>query len=146
MVLLHENEKGIYGDTALRCLDLLQALNCSYVKATFDPANFVQCGEDTIDAFEMLEYYIEYMHIKDAKSGCGTVVPAGQGDGNIDYILQKLHKRGWSGFLSLEPHLGNFEGFADLEQTTEVKKDTSGPEKFEIAYSALAQIVKRILG
>ena len=40
----HENEKGIYGDKAARCRDC-RALNCPYVRAAFDPANFVQCEQ-----------------------------------------------------------------------------------------------------
>ena len=46
-VLLHENEKGIFGDTADRCKLLLDTLGCENFKAVFDFANFVQCGEDT---------------------------------------------------------------------------------------------------
>ncbi|MBR5798404.1 MAG: TIM barrel protein, partial [Clostridia bacterium] len=48
VVLCHENEKGIYGDTAERCVKLLRAL--PELKAVYDPANFLQCGEDTLAA------------------------------------------------------------------------------------------------
>ena len=41
----HENEKGIFGDVADRCAQLLYALPA--LCAVFDPANFVQCGQDT---------------------------------------------------------------------------------------------------
>ena len=47
--LCHENEKGIYGDIAERCLDIHQAL--PGLKGIFDPANFVQCGVDTLKAW-----------------------------------------------------------------------------------------------
>ena len=47
VVLLHENEKGIYGDTADRCADLMEELGCDSFRAVFDPANFVQCRQDT---------------------------------------------------------------------------------------------------
>jgi sugar phosphate isomerase/epimerase len=145
IVLLHENEKGIYGDNAERCLDLMQALDCEYVKATFDPANFVQCKVDTLAAFELLKDYIEYMHIKDAVWDTGNVVPSGHGDGNIKEIIKRLYNMKWSGFLSLEPHLANFVGFADLEQETVVKEEASGAEKFEIAFNALAKIIKEVV-
>ncbi|NLB81070.1 MAG: sugar phosphate isomerase/epimerase [Clostridiaceae bacterium] len=145
IILLHENEKEIYGDTAHRCIDLIQSLKCDYVKAVFDPANFVQCGVDTIEAFDLLKDYIEYMHIKDAKYQDGVVVPSGMGDANIEEILTNLYNSDWNGFLSLEPHLGDFQGFADLEQNVVVKKESSGPEKFEVAYNALDRIVQRIV-
>jgi len=47
LTLLHENEKDIYGDTAERCQDLLETMNCGYLMATFDPASFVQCNVST---------------------------------------------------------------------------------------------------
>jgi L-ribulose-5-phosphate 3-epimerase len=132
LTLLHENEKGIYGDTAVRCLDLLDSLNCPYVKATFDPANFVQCGEETYPrAFEMLHKHIAYMHIKDAHYLDGSVVPAGQGDGKLPEMLHALAKSGFEGFLSIEPHLN-----ASLPG--------GGPELFGIAATALKEILKSV--
>ena len=65
LICCHENEKGIYGDNAERCLDILKACE-GKLKAVFDPANFVQCGVDTLKAYDLLEDYIEYFHIKDA--------------------------------------------------------------------------------
>ena len=141
IILLHENEKGIYGDTAIRCLDLLKTLDCDYVKATFDPANFVQCKVNTLEAFDMLKDYIEYMHIKDAVWENGEVVPAGEGDGHIKEIIPKLRDMKWAGFLSLEPHLANFVGFSDLEEGTEIKKEESDAGKFKIAYNAINKII-----
>ena len=78
IVLLHENEKDIYGDTAERCVDLMNELYSDNFKAVFDPANFVQSGEDTLNAYSVLNKYIAYMHIKDSDSS-GRVVPAGFG-------------------------------------------------------------------
>lgn len=101
--LLHENEKGIYGDTDDRCLDLLQQFGPSGLKAIFDPANFLQCGVRPEVAFEKLCPYVAYMHIKDARLGQMEVVPAGRGDGHIKEILSALTPTEM--FLSLEPHL-----------------------------------------
>ena len=115
VILLHENEKAIYGDTADRCIDLMKELYGPHFKAVFDPANFVQCGQDTKYAYENLKDYVAYMHIKDALFEDGKVVPAGCGDGNVEYVLNALMESGYDGFLSLEPHLGSFEGLANLE-------------------------------
>lgn len=143
ITLLHENEKDIYGDTAERCLDLLSSLDCDYVRLTFDPANFVQCGEETYPkAFNMLKDYIEYMHIKDAKADSKQVVPAGQGDGKFVEILDELRKMNYQGFLSLEPHLGNFVGFASLEPgTVGADLPEGGPKQFAIAVHALKSLL-----
>ena len=142
IVLLHENEKDIYGDTAERCKDLMDNLYCDNFKAVFDPANFVQCGQDTKDAFEILEKYIAYMHIKDARFLDKAVVPAGMGDGNVPYILEKLFNKGYNSFLSLEPHLGHFKGLDDLE-TDDLMKDLpeGGEGTFTLAFNTLNKII-----
>ncbi|MBQ8815197.1 MAG: sugar phosphate isomerase/epimerase [Lachnospiraceae bacterium] len=146
IVLLHENEKDIYGDTVERCVDLMRELSGSHFKAVFDPANFVQCHQDTAAAYEQLKSYIAYMHIKDADASDGKVVPAGFGDGNVEYILGDLFKNGYDGFLSLEPHLGNFAGLAALELDDKMKDLPEGGEgTFTLAYNALENILNRIL-
>ena len=145
IVLLHENEKDVYGDTADRCADLMKELYCDNFKGVFDPANFVQCGQDTKYAYSILKDYIEYMHIKDAILETGRVVPAGMGDGNLEYILNELFKNGYDGYLSLEPHLGSFAGLADLELDDKMLDlPQSGEGTFTLAYRALCDILDRI--
>lgn len=111
----HENEKGIYGDTDDRCLDILTSLE-GKIKGVFDPANFVQCEVDILSAYEKLENYIDYLHIKDALYSDGSVVPAGKGDGHIGELLSLFAKKDGKRFLTLEPHLKVFDGLAALEQ------------------------------
>ena len=145
IILLHENEKGIYGDTVARCIDLMKELACDHFRAVFDPANFVQCGQDTKFAFDNLKEYVEYMHIKDARFADGKVVPAGMGDGNVEYVLQELFNDGYQGFLSLEPHLGSFEGLAELEIDDTMEGLPKGGEgTFTLAYRALCNILEQM--
>lgn len=146
ITLLHENEKDIYGEDALHCLDLLQSLNCDYVKAVFDPANFVQADVETYPhAYELLKNYIAYMHIKDAVYSDHHVEPAGYGDGRLKDILTALHKADYDGFLSLEPHLWGFEGFEKLELEPRWSKyEGSGPKLFSVAASALNRLLEEI--
>ena len=143
VMLLHENEKGIYGDTADRCIDVMKELGCEHFRAVFDPANFVQCGQDTKYAFDNLKEYVEYMHIKDARFEDGKVVPAGMGDGNVAYVLKGLFAGGYDGFLSLEPHLGSFEGLAALELDDKMEGLPKGGEgTFTLAYRALCDVLE----
>ncbi len=147
IILAHENEKGIYGDTAQRCLDIIESMSVGYVQAVFDPANFIQCREETYPkAFNKLAPYISYMHIKDALLETGEVVPAGFGDGKILEIIKELDKKtDGEMVLSLEPHLGSFEGLANLERTIDLSNmEDSGPGKFEIAVTALRNILKEV--
>ena len=46
ITLLHENEKGIYGDNASHCLDLMQQFAGKHFSCTFDFANFKMCIRD----------------------------------------------------------------------------------------------------
>lgn len=144
IILLHENEKDIYGDMADRCQELMKEFYGEHFKAVFDFANFVQCKQDTIAAYEMLKPYIAYIHIKDALWSDGSVVPAGYGDGNVEKILTMLKDSGYQGFLSLEPHLADFAGFSALEQSAVEKKKLSGEESFTIACEALRKILERL--
>ena len=61
VILMHENEKDIYGDVLSRCVDLMQTLNSAHFKSAFDFANFVQCGEDTAKCWDALRPYIVYI-------------------------------------------------------------------------------------
>lgn len=93
----------------------------------------------------MLKPYIAYMHIKDSRFADGRVVPAGVGDGNVEYILTDLFENGYDGFLSLEPHLGKFAGLKDLELDDKMMDLPEGGEgTFTLAYRALAGILERI--
>lgn len=112
ITLCHENEKGIYGDIPERCLEIHEAI--PEIRAVFDPANYIQCGADTLDAWKMIKPYVKYLHIKDALAD-GSVVPAGMGIGNLEYILNDFKKIGDS--VTIEPHLSVFEGLDKLENT-----------------------------
>ena len=110
--LYHENEKAIYGDTAERCVRLLNAvpgLGCVY-----DPANFVQSGEDIDKAHRLLFDRADYFHIKDARCRDGAVLPAGEGDGGLRRLIGSLAR---DTVLTLEPHLAVFAGYERLDRT-----------------------------
>lgn len=141
LVLLHENEKGIYGDNAHRCLDLMQQFAGEHFRCTFDFANFIECGQDTMEAYELLKTYIAYVHIKDALRETKEVVPAGMGDGQLFEILSAMDGTGYDGFLSLEPHLANFSGLSSLEQDAAVRAENNTERAFLAAYHALLKVL-----
>ena len=145
VVLLHENEGDIYGEGIDENVFIQENLYCDNFKMVFDPANFAQKGFDTIEAIERLIPYVEYMHVKDHKKGEG-IVPAGHGDGNVKYVIEKLFSKGYKGFISLEPHLGAFKGLAELELDgkSHVEKQ-AGEDTFTIAVNALEEIFKQIV-
>lgn len=141
VVLLHENEKGIYGATAAGCEDLFSHLHGENFSCIFDFANFVQCDQDTMDAFSRLRPYVSYFHVKDAKWDTKEVVLPGTGDGNLKEIFALADQDLFSGFLSLEPHLFHFTGFDLLEQGESHKKEGNGA----LAYRTASQYLHKIL-
>lgn len=148
-ILLHENEKGIYGEMAPGCRELMDAFYGNHFKAIFDFANFVQAKQDTLEAYRLLKDYIAYIHVKDAKWENGSVVPAGYGDGHVQEILQDLYASGFDGFLSLEPHLFNFSGFELLEKDGQSIKEhdakvLSGQEAFALAHESLVKLLSAL--
>jgi len=132
VILLHENEKEIYGDVPSRCLDIVRSVGSPYLRLAWDPANFVQVGvQPYTDGYAMLRQHLEYVQIKDALAADGSVVPAGKGDGEVARTLQALHHDGFDGFFSLEPHLNlghTLGGF-------------SGPDLFHEAWQALTDLL-----
>ena len=141
--LVHENEKGIYGDNTERNADLLAHFG-SRLGFAFDPANFIQCGVKPLEAYETLHERITYMHIKDALMADGAVVCAGHGDGDVPEILRRLNaEREDEIVLTVEPHLTIFKGLENL-QDEELKHHESYPDSrtaFHAAVTALREIL-----
>lgn len=145
IILCHENEKGIYGDVASRCLDIHKTL--PELKCVFDPANFIQSGQDTKEAWELLKDYVYYMHIKDSMPD-GKIVPAGKGAGNLPFLVSEYSQQG-GGIMTLEPHLMVFDGLAALEATDEKTEidNFSYPDNdtaFDVAANAIKEIINSL--
>ncbi len=134
----HENEKGIYGENAARCLRLHQAE--LRLKAVFDAANFIQCSQDVIEAWEMLSPYVEYCHIKDAAPD-GHIVPPGDGIARMSEWLPLFTEQGGE-ILTLEPHLAEFVGLKALEGDQE--RSEVGGMKFESNRAAFDHAVSKL--
>jgi sugar phosphate isomerase/epimerase len=132
VILAHENEKNIFGDIPQRCADIIETVASPALRATFDPANFVQCGvAPHTEAYPLLRPHLVYLQVKDAMAATGEVVPAGHGDGQVADTLAALHASGFAGYASLEPHLaaaGPLGGF-------------SGPDLFRTAAGAFKQFL-----
>ena len=129
--LLHENERHIIGDTPARCLHFALAIDSPHFRLIWDPANYVQ-----VDVLQCMQHFdaqapwVDYIHVKDSRAD-KTVVPAGQGAGQLPELMAALKARGYSGVLALEPHLKRAEhsfGF-------------SGPDGMTTAANALRALM-----
>ena len=130
VVLVHENEKEIYGDIPERCLDIVESVGSEQLRLAWDPANFVQCGvRPFTDGYAMLRPHVAYMQIKDAALATGAVLPAGEGDGELPETVAALRADGFDGFFSMEPHLavaGSHGGFSGAERFTRATRAFTG--------------------
>ena len=148
MILCHENERGIYGETVEGCVDIQKTFG-GRIKCVFDHANFLVSGIEAFPyAFSVLKDDIFYMHIKDAgRTADGTmqIFPAGEGAGNFEATFRHLRNYDKTFFCTVEPHLKVFGGLAELEAA---KHDGLIINQFatnEEAFGAAASAIKRYI-
>lgn len=135
VVLLHENEKGIYGDVPERILDLVESVGSPALRLAWDNANFVQVGVAPFDdGYAMLRPHLDYLQVKDAVAETGQVVPSGEGDGQLRQTLTALRDDGYAGFASLEPHLADTHALGGF----------SGPASFGVAARAFRRLTDEL--
>lgn len=141
ILLCHENEKGVFGDIISRCLTL--ATKVKHLRLVFDPANFMECGVNSMEAWEVLKPYVEYLHIKDCNAD-KVVVPAGEGVGCVKEILADYLSTAKNPLISVEPHLKSFIGLYDINRggDREIVADrfSSDREAFDTAIAAAKSI------
>lgn len=107
VILLHENEKKIFGDTPERCLALYDAIADEQFKLIYDASNYIQCSVDPKAAYDMVKDYVVYYHIKDC-SPEKVEVPIGHGAGRYEELIADLSARNYEGFMTLEPHTAKY--------------------------------------
>jgi sugar phosphate isomerase/epimerase len=136
--LVHENEHRIYGDSPERVRDLMETvaeqLKSPCFGSVYDPANYVFCGYDPWQGWEITKDYTVHFHIKDWVHGEKHGRVAGEGHGRIADVMADAVKRGYDGFATLEPHLlgGGPTG------------GVTGPELFPKAAAAFKAILDRV--
>ncbi len=140
VMLCHENEKDIFGDTLERVQLVKQ--NVPGLAHVYDPANFLQCGQDPAQTLAKLHADTNYFHIKDVVAQTGEIVPAGHGDGRISELIAMLDPDA-DVVLTLEPHLRVFAGYAQID-TSEMKNKYTY-ETNDQAFDAAAAALKELL-
>ncbi|HEY3436553.1 MAG TPA: TIM barrel protein [Actinotalea sp.] len=132
VVLLHENEKEIFGDIPSRVHDIVTAVASPALRLAWDAANYVQCGVVPFpEGYELLRPFTDYIQIKDAVLATGEVVPAGEGDGRLRDTVRALAADGFDGFFSMEPHLESANALGGF----------SGPDNFRRATGAFLALL-----
>ena len=139
VMLCHENEALIYGESPECCLEIAEHFG-GRLRLVLDMGNFVLDGYDPVKAYQLLREHIEYFHIKDALYE-GAIVPPGCGNAKIGEILcehKAFAKKDF--FISLEPHLQLFSGLNAL-----VGRSFENPYKYNDAQSAFTDAYNKLL-
>ncbi|MFJ9929965.1 sugar phosphate isomerase/epimerase family protein [Streptomyces misionensis] len=108
LVLVHENCAGWAGDRADRALRLLRAVDSPALRLLFDTGNGVPYGYDAPEMLRELAPHVAHVHIKDAvrlPDGSTAYTLPGEGEAGVARCLRILADHGYTGALSLEPHL-----------------------------------------
>lgn len=111
LVLLHENCAGWAGSSAARALQLLAAVDSPALGLVFDTGNGLEYGYDARDMLaELLDGAADrvlHVQVKDADGTADDPVYRypGVGDQRVAEQLRLLAAAGYSGAVSIEPHM-----------------------------------------
>ena len=100
LLLLHENCAGWAASAADRMLALVD----DGLGLLFDTGNGIAYGYSGVDLLAEIAPHVRHVHIKDGRSGPQWTVP-GRGVADVPAALAILAAHGYTGALSLEPHL-----------------------------------------
>lgn len=109
VILAHENCDGWAGHGPEATLCLLEKVNSPALKLIFDTGNPVAHKQDAWDYYAGVRDQVVHVHIKDGvneAAGHRHTYP-GEGEGYVKKIVADLKKRGYDGYLSIEPHLAS---------------------------------------
>ncbi len=137
VVLFHENEHRIYGDSPERVADILGTVNSPALRAAYDAANYAYGNFDPVVGWEKTKAYTSHFHIKDWKKGGHAAgheygMIAGTGDGHIAHSITGAVAMGYKGYAVMEPHLRGGGPTGGI----------TGPDLFPYAVEAFRAILK----
>jgi 3-dehydroshikimate dehydratase len=151
LVLYHENERHIFGDRGADVQTIARTLRDPNgpFRMIFDFDNYHQSGDDVWANWAALRESTDAIHLKDsARVGEGFQhVPAGQGGGKIKEILADAVARGWSGPVTIEPHLshsGAVMATGPSGVANEAYRDMPPADSFHAAADAAVGLLKDV--
>ena len=145
LILYHENERHIFGDLTADVETLADLRNASF-KLIFDFDNYQQSGEDVWATWERLRDRTDAIHLKDSTED-NRHVPVGEGNGQIEKILADAVAIGWSGPLTLEPHLTHSKSVVATGpsgQQNQAFAEMELSESFHIAAEAAKALLEKV--
>ncbi len=153
LILYHENESRIFGDKCADVLTLAEELRDGpdgTFRMIFDFGNYNAGGENAWENWLKLRDLTDAIHLKDnLRNEDGTLyhVPAGEGGGFVQQILSDAAKRGWTGPLTVEPHLQHSNAVVATGPSgvsNQAYAAMSGTESFLVACRAAVDVIRGV--
>ena len=145
IILCHENESEIYGQMPAEVDILLDEVDG--LQGIFDAANYRMNDGDVIAGINATLKKFAYIHIKDAHYASQTILPAGEGEGQLDLILDRVGKEVEGDvMLTVEPHLMLFAAYSEIDNH-ELKgryNFKTKREAFDFAVTMLKNLLEKI--
>jgi len=122
IIMVLENH-GLFAGTASKVRNIIETIGSPNLKANADTGNFLLVLENPVESVDNLKDIIGFVHFKDFKklnepngkeaytAIDGTLyqgTPIGQGDVELEKIVEILGEAGYTGYLSIE-----YEGIGD---------------------------------
>jgi sugar phosphate isomerase/epimerase len=155
LVLYHENESHIFGDTSENVLAIAKELrgpgkpgsNATF-RMIYDFDNYNRTNKPAWNIWLEQRDHVDAFHLKDSDAA-GHHTPVGQGIGGVREILADALARGFVGPFSLEPHLQHSP--AVLATVAETGMDSKANQKFADmsaadCFHAAASVATKLLG
>jgi sugar phosphate isomerase/epimerase len=116
LLCIHENCETWGGQSPEHSLRLIEGIDSPAFKLVFDTGNPLATPDrraaapagyqSTLDFYRQVREHVAYVHIKDGRLIDGQVhyTYPGEGEGMVREFLRELHRDGYDGGISIEPH------------------------------------------
>jgi sugar phosphate isomerase/epimerase len=145
LVLYHENESHIFGDHPDDVAELIPLRDRQTFKLIYDFANYNRTGVEGWKIWQTFRGATDCFHFKDQKRG-GEHVPMGQGDTDAARIVADAAKSGWSGPVTIEPHLTHSKAVVvtNVEGTgNKALADMTPAQTFQVAVEGAKNVLQQ---
>jgi sugar phosphate isomerase/epimerase len=153
LVLYHENESHIFGDTSENVLAIAHELRgnakpgeAGAFRMIYDFDNYNRTGKDAWQIWLEQRDFVDAFHLTDSDAQ-GQHVPVGAGIGGVRDILADALARGWKGPVSLEPHLQHSAAVMATGPSGEANQkysEMSAPDAWQAAAAAAKDLLAAI--
>lgn len=108
VILAHENCSGWGGQGPEEALDIIEAVNSPNLRFLLDTGNKPHGHGTPWDVYQKVRDYIVHVHIKEYKGReADQFVFPGEGDCQVEKIIEDLLSSGYKGGFSIEPHMAS---------------------------------------